>query len=162
MAKELFFAQEGSLTIDSTDYSQQLKEIRISGGERTVNRVTTFGFGTYEQVNPVMDMMECTTTLRKKDSDLAVMHMGGKAVANYTGSAYEVYPYTPKTIEFIWTNLATGSEQLKIKLASAYATSREQSLGTDDHLEEVITWRCLPKYYIEGYTQDATGSALTI
>lgn len=161
MTKELFFAQEGSVTIGSTNYTQEVKEIRIGGMERPVEQIRTWGQGAFEQLTPAQ-IGEMTITTKKEDADIAVYHLGGVAATTNPGSVLEEFPHTPQTVQYDWKDPTVGSEHLQIKVASAYMTGRELSLGTDNHLEEVTNWKFLPKYYKEGFTPDATGSPLSL
>lgn len=152
--------EEGSLVIGSTDYTNQLKEISVGGGDAAVEVLRTMGNGQYVNPQPTAPF-ELEITTQKKDTDMAYLQMGGKAVA-VTGSVIEAVPRTPRTITFTYTDTANAAgEQFKIKALSAWPAGRTGLRGNvTDALEETTRWVVPVKYYQEIYTSDRTASVI--
>jgi len=150
----LIEAESGSLTIGGTDYTTQVKEILVTGGDRDINMVRTHGNGQWEDHVP-MTPLEIQLTCVAMDTDFRAMLMGGKLVSGGEGSAVESWPRTPRTLEYNWFDETDVSgAQLKLTFASVYATATEFRLNATDHAEETVTFKCLPKYFQPNYTEN--------
>jgi hypothetical protein len=153
--------EEGSLVIGSTDYSSQLKEISIGGGDAPIEIVRTMGNYQYVNAQP-MAPIEIELTTHKLDTDMAKLQFGGKAVAT-TGSVYEVVPRAKTSLTFTYTDTQVAAgEQLKLEALSAWPAGRTGVKGNvNDPLEETTRWIVPTKYYRERYTTNRTASPLT-
>ncbi len=157
----LIEAESGSLTIGGTDYTTEVKEISVTGGERDMNQVRTHGQGQWEDHVP-MTNLEIQLTCVAMDTDFRAMLMGGKLVSSSTGSAVEDYPRTPRTLEYNWYDTTeSDGAQLRLKFASVYATAVEFRLNATDHAEETVTFKCLPKYFQADYTENRTTNPIS-
>lgn len=153
--------EDGSLLIGATDYTQKLKEISVGGGDAPVELIRTAGNGQYINMQPI-NAIEIELTTHKIDTDFAYLQYGGAAVST-TGSALEVIPRTPVTLQYDWYDLQDVSgAQLRIKCASAYPAGRPTLRGNvTDALEETSRFVVPPKYYQENYTSDRATSPIT-
>jgi len=162
---ELWYAEDGEIKINNaagtaTDYTAEVREISISGGDREVEQILAFGNNQYLRLSPE-GAFETSVTVLKQDVEFAQMLLGGTdtndpilAVGGGTRPA-------SKKVQYTWTESAnaTGS-QLRITFANVMAVSKELSLDTEGHLEESVTFRCKAADYREEYTADRSANAL--
>jgi hypothetical protein len=160
MVKELWHSEEGSITVGGTDFTAEVKEISLSGGERDVEEVRCFGDGNVFAEEKPMTMIEATLTTRKKDVDLAQFWLGGSDASEpyaYSGEGVRTRP----DIVYTWSDVSDVSgAQLKITMASTFGVSVEKSLDTDSHLTETLNFKCFGKDYKEEYTTDRVTSPI--
>lgn len=161
MPSNIFYAEEGSITIGGTDYTGEVKDISVTGGTRGMNQIRTFGNNAYADEQPA-DPFEVSFTVVAQDEIFWQQWLGGVATGAAPGSAYET---TPRTRRDLIINLydLTNSDgpQLQITAFSAYTTGGDFSLNATDHGEQSPTFTCLTKDFRVRYTPTRTGSVLT-
>lgn len=170
MPANMFYAEEGSIimsgcetfgTASGVDFSAQVREISISGGGRDVDLVRCFGNKSYFDEKP-QEPFECVLTIVKKDSDLASMLLEGTDVTGPRAWSGDTYPRKQdRTLIYKWCDATNVSgPAVRITFASVFATGKEMTLNATDHLEETVTFKCLPKNYKEEATVNMVASAL--
>lgn len=161
MPTNIFYAEEGSITIGGTDFSAEIKEINVTGGNRDVDQVRTFGNNTYPDEKPA-DPIEVSMTVVARDSDFWQLFLGGRAMASGTGSAFEEIPRVRQDIIINLYDLTTVSgAQLQIRADSAYGTQADLTLNATDHAEQSPTFKCLTKDFIVQATTDRATIPIT-
>jgi len=157
----LFEADSGSLVIDSTDMTTEVKEISISGGERGLDLVRTFNGGEWEDFKPVNSPVEVALTLVTQDTDSWVYVLGGKLNAS-TGSAIHENQPTARKLQYDWYDPSDVSGgQIRFMFGSAYAISTDARMNTEDYMEGNLTFRCAPKNLTFQYTSDRATTPIT-
>jgi len=156
---ELWYAEDGEIKIHDAsgtakDYTAEVREISISGGDREVEQILAFGNNQYLKLSPE-GAFETAVTVLKKDVEFAQMLLGGTDVTEPILAVGGGVRPTGKTIQYTWTDTAnpTGA-QLRITFNNVMAVSKELSLDTEGHLEETVTFRCKASDYKEEYTSD--------
>ena len=157
----LFEADSGSLIVDSTDYSTDIKEISISGGERGLDLVRTFNGGEYEDFKPVSSPIEVALTMVTRDTDKWALVLGGKLTST-TGSAYHINQPTARKLQYDWYDPSDVSgPQIRFEFGSAYAISADAKMNTEDYMEGTLTFRCAPKNVKFQYSDDRVTNAIS-
>lgn len=161
MPANLFFAEEGSVTVTATDYSTEIKEISVTGGGRDVEAVRCFGNASYLDEKP-QEPFECSLTVIKKDADLAALLLEGTDASDPRLWSGDSIPRTQThEVIFTWDDTTDVSgPAVRVTMSSAFAVSKELTCNATDHLEETINFKCLPKNYKEEATADRATSAL--
>jgi len=157
----LFEADSGSLVIDATDMTTEVKEIAITGGERGLDLVRTFNGGEYEDFKPVSSPVEVALTLVTQDTDPWAYVLGGKLNAS-TGSAHHVNQPTARKLQYDWYDPSDVSGgQIRFEFGSAYAISTDARMNTEDYMESTLTFRCAPKNLTFQYSSDRATTPIT-
>lgn len=136
------------------DWSGEVKNIKISGGEADVDSVFTFGADNDGRQNADveeqnMTMREFTGTLVYKDEDAAEL-VGSTASAVGSTGFNRVQADTTRTQKDILVILDDGDNQVNIMLHNAYITKiGDISLDAKGHAEQEIMAKCLAKNYFE-------------
>lgn len=149
----------------STATTGEIAEFSVSGGDRDVEQIKTFGANEFGH-ELSMEMWEVSLTLLSTDVDWAALHSGGTDSGFFSaGSApYEVTGDTTRKQAHLQLLIRTGTgatrELRRLTFKSAYGVTRELSLTTDDYFEETISFKCLSSNYIDEYTDDASANAL--
>ena len=159
MPANLFYAEEGSVTIGGTDFTLEVKEVSVTGGGRDVEAIRCFGNNSYFDEKP-QEPFECSLTVIKKDADLAAMLLEGTDASDprlWSGDS------TPRSqarqIIFTWDDTtAVSGPAVRVTMSSAFAVSKELSLNSTDHLEETINIKSLAKNYKEEATATKAGA----
>jgi len=161
MPANLFYAEEGSVVVSSTDFSSEVKEISITGGGRDVEAVRCFGNSSYFDEKP-QEPFECSLTTIKKDADLAAMLLEGTDASDPRLWSGDSIPRSQtRSIVFSWADATYSSgPAIRVTMASVFAVSKEMSLNATDHLEETVNFKCLAKNYKEEATANRVTAAL--
>ena len=157
MPANLFYAEEGSVVVDGTDFSAEVKEISVTGGGRDVEAVRCFGNTSYFDEKP-MEPFECSLTVIKKDADLAAMILEGTdATDPRLWSGDSIPRKQTRSVIFSWADMTSSAgPAIRVTMASAFMVSKELSLNATDHLEETVNFKCLAKNYKEEATANRT------
>jgi len=145
-AREIWTAQEGSIKINSTDHSAEVKEISVTGGMRDVDQVRTFG-GQAVAGTKMPEIYETQVTFVKKDNTFPMLVGSPNPDSSLIPSKY------PLNYEWYGSDSTVGSPFLKINFSSAYVTQHTMRIATDGHMEETVNFKCLAKDYNEDYTE---------
>jgi len=134
-----------------TDYSGEIKDLRITGGDRDVESVKLFGY------NELLDerravVNEASFTLIHQDVDTGVFLMGAKQAVGATGynrcTGGEKATNDRASLGVLF-KLTDGTNHVVLLLNKAKFTTRELSLAADGHMEETLTCKCLASNYYE-------------
>jgi len=163
----LWWAQQGTITIGAsivvnaalalsgqvagTDYSGEVKDIRITGGDRDVESVKLFGY------NEILDerravVNEASFTLIHQDVDTGALFMGAKqavGVTAYNRCIGGEKATNDRAAKAVLLDLTDGVNTTSVLLNAAKFTTRELSLAADGHMEETLTCKCLASTYYE-------------
>ena len=159
MPGEIFFAEEGSVSIGGTDFSAEVKDISITGGARGMNQVRTFGNNAYADEQPA-DRFEVSFTMVTRDADLWTHVLGGLLGAG--GSAFETIPRTRRDVVFNAYDLTDSSgAQISVDMFSAFATQADFNLNSTDHGEQTPAFMCLTRDFRARHTANRVTNALS-
>ena len=157
----LIEADSGSLVIGATDFSTEVREISITGGERGLDLVRTFNGGEYEDFKPVNTPVEVQLTMVTQDTDQWAYVLGGRLAAG-TGSAIHISQPTSYKLQYDWYDPSDVSgPQIRFEFGSAYAITTDSRMNTEDFMESTLTFRCAPKNLTFQYTDDRTTTPIT-
>jgi len=149
----------------STVVTGEIREFSVSGGDRDVEQIKTFGANEFGHEKS-MEMWEISLTLLHTDVDFASLHSGGTDSSFFAVGAMPHAITGDSTrsqahIQLLLRTDATATRELRrLTYKSAYGVTRELSLNTDDFFEETINFKCLSSNSVEEYTDDASTSAL--
>jgi len=133
------------------DFSGEVKNLSISGGERDVDALKFLGYNETHDFKRAT-VVECSFTMVHIDKDTGEFLMGPAQTVGATafkriqGGEKAANDRTAKSVLI---QLTDGTNTVNILLNNAYATTREFSLAADGHMEETITFKCLASDYYE-------------
>lgn len=160
MVQEIWRASDGSITLGGTDYTNLVKEISITGGDRPVEQERFFGASNVYAIEKPQEPFDCTLTCRKKDVSLVMYLFGGSDATipyAYSGDATR----SRYAVIYNWCDVNDPSgAQLRISMASAFAISQEMRQTVDDYLTETVSFKCLSRDMKQEYTSLRIGSPL--
>jgi len=149
----------------STVVTGEIREFSLSGGDRDVEQIKTFGANEFGHEKS-MEMWEVSFTLLSSDVDWAALHSGGTDSGFFAAGAmpHAITGDTTRSkahVQILLRTDATVNRELRrLTYKDCWGVTRELSLDTDDFFEETINFKCLSSSYIEEYTDDASASAL--
>jgi len=168
---DLWYAEDGIIWVSGTllgtnvvgsDFTCYVKEISITGGDRDVEQVQTFGSGCSSALfEKKAELVEASITTLKKNNLLARALMSGTAAAE--GTIVGNTTRAPVSILYQWADRSNANGNgMRVKMANAYCTGKELSLSVDDSMEETFTFKCLPGNYQEEFKTNQTGLSLVL
>ena len=176
----LWWSDQGTLTFDTgdlnSDESARVTEITISGGDRDIEQVKTFGTTTrtgsdsaaapypnYVMKEMRSELVEVAVTfIAQNDWELADWVMGGANTSVVTPGSYPKYNYgedTRSTIVIDYTfSQGSGSseENTAWKFNNAYGTTIEWSVSGGDTMEVSMTFKLAGHDCWKAYTNNAS------
>jgi len=168
MAAEIFYAEDGEIYVcttgsspsSSTQYSDYLTEISVSGGERGTEQILLLGQTSNQQnsitrENP-QEQYETSLTAIARDHSFQAMVNGDTSGG---GDIKTVKGARDRTARDIYYRFDDGTSQIEIKFESAYGISTELSVDAEGYLEETINFNCLAKNYQYKYVADKSGGS---
>ena len=159
MPLNIFFAEEGSISIGGTSYGAEIKDVNVSGGARGMNVIRAFGNQEHADEQP-MENVEVAFTTIVRDHDWWRLWMGGSPTSG--GSAYEAIPRQRNNLQINLFDLTNVSgAQLQINAYSAFATQGDFTLNTTDHGEQSPNFVCLPKDFEVKFVSDRATNPIT-
>jgi len=155
MVKQVFYALDvGSISIAGTDQKGAVKEIRITGGERPAELVTTFGSGanTY-LIEKQQGAIETTINYIVRDANLVQYWAGGSSGSGALTYSGAVFRTTNPTIVYKYDdNYDVSGAEIRITLGSCIVNTNEIGLTQDGHLEGTLGATCNPADFRYQYT----------
>lgn len=149
-------------TTNATEYSARVKEISMSGGERSVEEIKTLNNNEILRQNP-QEPMEVELTTIKTDSELAESVYGGSAV--YAGTMpFLVTADSTRKKYRVWLEASgENADDWKMRLLwnHAYGISAEHTVDAEGYMEETIKFRCSAGDYSEQWTGSYTTKAIS-
>jgi len=174
MVKNIWSADEGTIWISGADtedynftgmhgsgFTAQVTDIRLTGGGRDVDGVRAFGSGAnFYKYRKGQEMYEISVTMVKKDAAMDQLIGGG---------SYSAEPFAfigdqlrnPVDTVYEWVDrLDVSGAHIRITLQDADSTAHEISQGVDAHIEETISFKCVPAKFKSEYTSDRVTNPL--
>lgn len=153
---DLIAAVSGTATLDSqmaneVDFSAEVKDVKVSGGERDVEAVKLMGYNELLHENRAA-VREVSFTMIGKDVDTSVFLTGAKIAVGATGYNRITggeKAANDRVAKAILVKLADGTNNVSVLLNKSMCTTAETSLDPDGHLELNLTFKCLASNYYE-------------
>lgn len=162
---EKFYAETGSIYIDDEDgdqdFSAQVREISIRGGDRDYDTIYTFHANEFRDLDRMGALEASITTIKGgSEAGLARFVLGGSGASTtyptkYVGDGSRFYPN-------LVYSFVEGQNQLKIVMSGAVGVSKEMSVDAEGYIEETVGFKILPSDYTEHWTSSLAGSPLPV
>jgi hypothetical protein len=139
----------------ATDYTNEAKNIAITGGERDVESIpllgTTSGYTNQEIFQKSTgSLREVSLTMVYKDADLALLG-SGTVSTDGTASGYTRVQGDQAVVQrAVLLSFNSGTDYVNILLNNAYPVKiGDIKIEADGHAEQELVYKCLAKDYYE-------------
>ena len=152
---KVFLGTDGA----ETEYSAEVTEVNITGGDRQVEPHRLLGSATIYFQKKRQDLYEVAVTFVKKDVDPVRYVLGGSG-DNISGEGQRD---TNDTFGLLFAengDFASAGNRLQIKCQNVIGVTSREGTTADGWMEEVVTFKCKPSDYSERYAASASWSTL--
>jgi|GEM_PF-5498606 len=168
--EKVWFPEEATIRIRqegvSTVYTvtADVRNLKISGGERPMEQIKTFGGNEYSWSKPQQEF-EVSFDIVKNDISWAGAFLGAGTTmfGNGTDGYFHIAGDGTRKKHHIQIEYSDGEsdgERLRLSFFNAYAVTKEMSSDVDGYLQETISFKVLSSDYHEEYTSNASTDPL--
>ena len=146
-------------SFSGTDFTADVKDFSITGGERDLDTTKTLGYNEIEELKRSTPIT-ATFTLATRDHDWFEFWLGTRAIV--TGSIYRMRGgekasggnYGQRAKKAVLITMTDGTNTVRILMNSAAFTNIEESLAADGTAEQKVTVKCLASnfYWEDDFT----------
>lgn len=145
-APVIWYAEEGSISVNSQLLSTRVTNIEVTGGERDAETLRTFGRGTFLAERPQQNF-ETNITAIVSGLDFAqhVFGLGSATVGGRLISGDGVR--TAINVVYTWadpTTAANQGPQLRLRFASGFGTQLTMTHDAEGELQQTFTFKSTP------------------
>jgi hypothetical protein len=161
-APVIWFAEEGSVTVNGQLYSNRVTDIEVRGGVREAEQIVTFGANALLAQRP-QAVMETSITSIVSGIELAAL-VWGAGSTNAKGRLISgMGTRTAVNVVYTWTDPTdtTNGPALRFRFASGFGTESTLTLGTDNQLTETFVFKTLPQNSFREFVSGGGAAALT-
>jgi hypothetical protein len=142
--------------VGSTEYTDRVKDVSVTGGERDVETIPLLGENASGYSNQeifqksVGSLRECSMTMIYKDVDISQLGAGTVSTSSGASTYKRIQGDQSLTKKAVLISFNDGTDYVNVLLNNAYVTKLgDLKIEADGHLTQEITFKCLAKDYYE-------------
>lgn len=146
---------QSSAATGETAYTDRIKDVSITGGERDVESVPFLGetSGASNQEifqKSVGNLRECSMTLVYKDVDISLLGAGTISTTGSASGYKRIQGDQDLSTKSVLVSFNDGTDYVNVLLNNAYVTKMgDLKIEADGHFTQEVTFRCLASNYYE-------------